>query len=192
MGAIHHHGTYTKPSAINQFVHSGAGITVIIIAILAALLLICALTVPTEDHMLDRTKNAIALCCKENAKHRADNVDNAVRNMEAIAADADTIDIRRAMNDFDKYNHVEAYRHRFFATSWIFSNFHPEGRRAAIGLFGMVIPVLSFEDFFLDAGPVRKEYNQPAVKTINYGDDYMGSDPDLGNTFNTYEGGGAR
>lgn len=192
MVAINHRGAYRRPSSINQFVHSGVGITVIIVAAIALLALLCMLTVPSDDYMQDKTANAIALCIKDNAKQRTDNVDDAVRNTEAIIATADTIDLRRAMNEFTKYNRVEVFRHKLFATSWIFSNFHPEGRRAGIGILGIMVPVLHYDDFFLNPGPIRKEYNQPAIRTYNYGDDYMGSDPDLGNTFNTYEGDGTR
>ena len=95
------------------------------------------------------------------------------------------------MEDFHKYNRVEIYHHTFFSTSYIISNFNSSGARAAIGVFGMVIPTVNFGDFILRNGPVRKEYNQRIIRQTITSDSYMGDNPDLGNTFDTYDGGGS-
>lgn len=47
---------------------------------------------------------------------------------------------------------------------------------------------MNFNDFVLRNGPVRKDYNQKILKQTITSDTYMGDNPDLGNTYNTYEG----
>ena len=74
---------------------------------------------------------------------------------------------------------------------YIISNFNSRGARAAVGIFGLVIPTVNFNDFVLRNGPIRKEYNQRIIKQTITSDTYMGDNPDLGNTYNTFEGGGS-
>ena len=69
--------------------------------------------------------------------------------------------------------------------------FNSTGARAAIGVLGMVIPTVNFSDFVLRNGPIRKEYNQKIIRQTISSDTYMGDNPDLGNTFDTYDGGGS-
>jgi hypothetical protein len=57
-----------------------------------------------------------------------------------------------------------------------------EGVRCAIGVFGIVIPTANFNDFLLRVGPMRKEYNTPAINT-SVDEEYFGENPDLGGVF---------
>ncbi len=58
-----------------------------------------------------------------------------------------------------------------------------EGIRVGIGIFGIVIPTVTFSDMILRVGPVRKDYNQKIIRNT-YDDEDLGNNPDFGDTYN--------
>ncbi|MBP3512597.1 MAG: hypothetical protein J6K19_11220 [Prevotella sp.] len=184
-------GTYQKESFGQQFCRSCLGRFIIAAVAVAAIAFIASLSVPADEDMLAKTEEGISLCIDENAISKSDKIDDAVRNFTAIFTGSDSAATERNMTDFYRFNRIEIYRHAFYSTARIHSNFHPEGTRASIGIFGMVIPTVSYDDILMRVLPIRKEYNQ-RILNIEYGsDDDLGSNPDFGNTYNTYEGGGS-
>jgi hypothetical protein len=45
------------------------------------------------------------------------------------------------------------------------NNFKPEGIRAGIGIFGIVIPTVNFNDFLFRIGPMHRGYEQKIIQS---------------------------
>ena len=183
----------TKENYGQMFYHSCLGKIIILIGVLALLAIIAVLTVPSEQKMREEINDDIRQCIQENDSIQSDQLDDALGNIMRIVTEADsTIDDKELMANFNKYNKVEIYRHAMYATAYIHNNFRPEGTRVGIGIFGIVIPTVNFNDFLLRAAPMRKDYNDGVIRsTIRSGSNYMGDNPDLGDTYDTYQGGGS-
>ena len=183
---------YKKDTLGTQFLKSCLGKVVILVALIAILLIVAKFTVPSDNEMTYGTLDGICQCIEKSHGVPGDKSDDIVRNgIATFSHETDSLKKDTIMEDFHKYNRVEIYHHTFFSTSYIISNFNSSGARAAIGVFGMFIPTVNFGDFILRNGPVRKEYNQKIIRQTITSDSYMGDNPDLGNTFDTYDGGGS-
>ena len=183
---------YKKDTLGTQFLKSCLGKIIILVALIAILLIVAKFTVPSDKEMAYGTLDGICQCIEKSHGVPGDKSDDIVRNgIATFSHETDSLKKDTIMEDFHKYNRVEIYHHTFFSTSYIISNFNSSGARAAIGVFGMVIPTVNFGDFILRNGPVRKEYNQKIIRQTITSDSYMGDNPDLGNTFDTYDGGGS-
>jgi hypothetical protein len=64
------------------------------------------------------------------------------------------------MELFHKYNTMEIKRGRFYSKAVLRNNIRPEGTTIGIGILGMVVPTLSYNDFLLRTGPMHKGYDQ--------------------------------
>lgn len=184
-------GTYQKESFGQQFCRSCLGRFIIAVVVVAVLFLIASISVPDDKEMLVKTEDGISRCIEDNAISRNDKIDDGVRNFTAIFSNGDSAEVAKNMKDFYRFNRIEVCRHTFYSTARIHSNFYSEGIRAAVGFFGMVIPTVSYEDILMRVAPLRKEYNQSILKVDYSSDVDLGSNPDFGNTYNTYEGGGS-
>ena len=85
------------------------------------------------------------------------------------------------IDNFNKCNELKYYRHSFYATTLLHSNFKPEGVRVGIGIFGIVIPTVNFNDFIFSIGPMHKGYEQDIIQgtTVTEHDDWS-NDSELG------------
>ncbi len=184
-------GTYQKESFGQQFYHSCLGKFIIAVVAVAVLTFIANLSVPSDGDMLAKTEDGISQCIDDNSISKNDRIDDVVRNFTAIFTGSDSASIEKNMTDFYRFNRIEIYRHALYSTARIHSNFHPEGTKAAIGIFGVIIPTVSYDDILMRVAPIRKEYNQSILNIEYDSDDDLGSNPDFGNTYNTYEGGGS-
>lgn len=186
-------GVYQKDSFFQQFYHSCLGKVIILAVVAAVALVVARFSNPEEKFMFDETADNVRQCIEANINTPADKVDNIVNNIYATFTHADSLDAKEAMEDFWKYNTIEVYKHFFFTTSYVHNNYLPGGKRAGIGIFGMVISTVEYNDLLLRVAPVRKEYNQQIIKSSTWTNDVdLGSNPDLGNTYNTYDGDGSR
>ena len=180
---------YQKESLASQFVRSCFGKMVILIAFIALMLILAKMTIPSDKRMEYGTLDGVYQCIVESHGVPGDKSDDIVRNTIAtFSHETDSLKKDTVLADFKKFNRLETYHHAFFSTTYIISNFNSSGARAAVGIFGMVFPTVNFNDFVLRNGPVRKDYNQKILKQTITSDTYMGDNPDLGNTYNTYEG----
>lgn len=185
-------GIYQKESFLQSFHRSCLGKVIIFATAVAAILTAAHFSVPDKEQMLNETTDNIRQCIEANINIPADKIDNIVNNMIATFTDADSIDGQEGMKDFWKYNTIEVYKHLFFTTSYVHNNYLPGGKRAGIGVFGFVISTVEYPDLLLRVAPVRKDYNQRIIKETWTNDVDLGSNPDLGNTYNTYDGDGSR
>ncbi len=178
----------THQSIFSQFTHSCLGRTIILAIILAVLAVFAFITCPTEDQMRKEMTDNIRQCIEANDSIHTDWIDDAVNNIGYIFTTADSTAYgEEIMKNFSDHNQMEYYNHTLFATMRLYNSFQIQGVKCGIGIFGFVIPTVNFNDFLLRSGPLRREYNQPAIRQ-NMGDDtYMGENPDLGGAFH-YEG----
>ena len=183
---------YKKETLASEFMRSCLGKLLMLVAVILLLLLAAKMTIPSDESMMYGTLDGICQCIEESHGVPGDKSDDIVRNgIATVSHETDSLKKDTILADFNKFNRIEIYHHPFFSTAYIISNFKSRGARAAIGVFGLVIPTVNFNDFVLRNGPVRKEYNQRIIKQTITSDTYMGDNPDLGNTYNTFEGGGS-
>lgn len=174
-------GSYRKnDSLFSEFTHSCLGRFIILIAILIILTIVAFITNPSEQTMRDDTVDNIRQCIETNDSINTDWIDNAINNVGYIFTDADTTANSEIMAFFNEHNRLEYYDHSIYSTVRLYNNFRVEGTLCSIGIFGIVIPTVNFNDFLLRTAPMRKDYNQPVVRNP-YGesDDYMGENPDM-------------
>ena len=57
---------------------------------------------------------------------------------------------------------------------------HPEGTRVGVGIFGIIIPTVLYEDILLEVGPVHKGYEQKLNQApIQQDDEDLGENPNI-------------
>jgi hypothetical protein len=56
---------------------------------------------------------------------------------------------------------------------------HPEGTRVGVGIFGIIIPTVLYEDILLEVGPVHKGYEQKLNQQVVVPDDDLGENPNI-------------
>ena len=80
---------------------------------------------------------------------------------------------------FQRFREIIALN--FICTALLHNNFRPEGIRVGVGIFGIVIPTVNFNDFLFRIGPMHKGYDQKPIRsTIIVGGQSFGNDPELG------------
>ena len=172
-------GNYkTKESLWHSFSHSCLGRIIILVVITIILLIIARLTIPSEQKMTEEMIDDIRQCIEANDSIRGDWIDDAIHNVGYIFTSADGIEDEEIMKLFHKYNRLEYVRHTFCATEIIHNNLRPEGTRVGIGIFGLVIPTVNFNDFLLRTGTIHKGYNRNVINTYNNDFD-LGTNPNL-------------
>ena len=183
---------YHKETLAAEIKKSCLAKVIMLVAVMMLLMLSAKLTIPSDEQMMYGTLDGVCQCIQDSHGVPGDKSDDIVRNgIATVSHETDSAKKDTILADFKKFNRVEIYHHTFFSTAYIISNFNSRGARAAVGIFGLVIPTVNFNDFVLRNGPIRKEYNQRIIKQTITSDTYMGDNPDLGNTYNTFEGGGS-
>ena len=183
---------YHKETLAAEIKKSCLAKVIMLVAVMLLLMLSAKLTIPSDKQMMYGTLDGVCQCIQDSHGVPGDKSDDIVRNgIATVSHETDSAKKDTILADFKKFNRVEIYHHTFFSTAYIISNFNSRGARAAVGIFGLVIPTVNFNDFVLRNGPIRKEYNQRIIKQTITSDTYMGDNPDLGNTYNTFEGGGS-
>ena len=183
---------YHKETLAAEIKKSCLAKVIMLVAVMLLLMLTAKLTIPSDEQMMYGTLDGVCQCIQDSHGVPGDKSDDIVRNgIATVSHETDSAKKDTILADFKKFNRVEIYHHTFFSTAYIISNFNSRGARAAVGIFGLVIPTVNFNDFVLRNGPIRKEYNQRIIKQTITSDTYMGDNPDLGNTYNTFEGGGS-
>lgn len=183
---------YHKETLAAEIKKSCLAKVIMLVAVMLLLMLSAKLTIPSDEQMMYGTLDGVCQCIQDSHGVPGDKSDDIVRNgIATVSHETDSAKKDTILADFKKFNRVEIYHHTFFSTAYIISNFNSHGARAAVGIFGLVIPTVNFNDFVLRNGPIRKEYNQRIIKQTITSDTYMGDNPDLGNTYNTFEGGGS-
>ena len=74
---------------------------------------------------------------------------------------------------------MEYHHHAFYSTMYLHNNYRPQGTRAGIGIFGMVLPTVNFNDLILRVAPIHKGYDKRIMQNIYYEDQYFGENPNV-------------
>ena len=172
--------TYKKQSTAQEFTGSCLGKIIILAAILIILMIVAALTRPTDSYMNWQTEDNIMECIAASDSIESDIIDDYVGNLGRIFTHADSTEVNKELwETYKKLNKVEIYPHTFLKTARVINNIHPEGVRVGIGAFGVCVPTVNFNDFLLRTGPVHKGYNQKLIRTGVIPDTDLGSNPNI-------------
>lgn len=176
-------GSYRKKESLsNAFWHSCLGRTITYVSIIIVLVILAALSRPSEQLMYEEMTDNIRECIKDNDSITVDWIDGVVNNVAYIFTEADTTVVADAMDTFYEYNTLEYNDHTFFATMRLYNNFNVQGTCCGIGVFGLVIPTLNYNDILLRLDPMRKDYGDQIIHAtiIESEDPDLGENPDLG------------
>lgn len=166
------------------FRHSCLGRLIMTGIVLAVLAVIASLTNPTEERMRTEMDDNIRQCIEERDSLTDDWTETMVKNARYMCTTADSIVTHpEDLHVFYEFNTLAYYDHSLFSTMFIHNSFHIEGKRCAIGIFGMVIPTVNFNDFLLREGPMFKEYKRPQADYGSGSEEFFGDNPDLGGVF---------
>ena len=170
----------TNQSFIQEFTRSCLGRIIIATVIILAALLMAYFTAPKESDMDAEMNDNLMQCLEVNDGVKGDVVDDYVHNLTFIFTTADTTVIDRdKLETYEKHNRLESYRHTFYSTSYIYNNMHPEGTRVGVGIFGIIIPTVFYEDILLEVGPVHKGYEQKLNQAPIVDDTDLGETPNI-------------
>ena len=169
----------TNESMGKMFMHSCLGKLVILIAVIIVLLIIAMMTKPSEQEMQAEMADNIMQCIEANDSIEGDKIDDYVNNIGNVFTTTDTTQVNKDLREaFRQLNKVEIYNHLFYRTAYILNNLHPEGTRAGVGIFGLVIPTVTYKDFLLRVGPMHKGYDQKLIRTT-VPDTDLGTNPNI-------------
>ena len=170
----------TNQSFTQEFTRSCMGRIIIAGVILLVAMLVAYFTAPKEDDMNMEMTDNIMQCLEVNSENKGDAVDDYVHNLAFVFTTADTTMIPKdILETYYKHNRLESYRHTFFSTTYIHNNMHPEGTRVGVGIFGIIIPTVLYQDILLDVGPVHKGYDQKLHQEVIVPDDDLGENPNI-------------
>ena len=172
-------GNYkTKESVTHMFTHSCLGRFIILAVVIVILLIIAAVTKPSLETTELETMDNVAQCIAENDSTKTDGIDDALNNIAFTFTHVDSTEVNPQMIDaFLNYNKIVTHKHLFYTTAHIQNNFRPDGRRAGIGIFGMVVSTINFNDLILYVGPIHKGYGKKLIKTST--PEYFGKNPGI-------------
>ena len=169
-----------KESVGQAFYHSCLGKLVILLIVIVILLLIAIVAKPSKTTMIAETTDGILECIENNDSIKGDKIDDYMSNIAHVFTTADTTQINPdLMAGLRKYNRMEIHDHTFLRTAYIHNNVHPEGKCVGLGVFGTVIPTLSYKDFLMYVGKMRGNYNERIIQD-NYSEEpYIGENPNV-------------
>ena len=171
---------YKKKTPWQEFSGSCLGKIVILAVFIGILVIVAAVSRPTESMMRWQMEDNIMQCLQDNDSIENDVIDDYVGNIGRIFSHADTTDLNKEQwATYQKLNRLEIYTHTFFRSARIINNIHPDGVRVGIGLFGIVIPTIKYSDLLMNTGAVRGDYNQRLIKDIVVPDEYVGENPNV-------------
>ena len=166
---------------ISQLWHSCFGKLIALAGVAIVMIVVGHFTIPDEETMMAEMDDNIRQCIEANDSIKNDWIDDAVNNIGYIFTTADSIPNQEIIDNFNACNKLEYYRHSFYATTLLHNNFKPEGIRVGIGIFGVVIPTVNFNDFLFRLGPMHKGYDQKVIfqSTTTSGENWS-NNPELG------------
>ena len=171
--------TYKKQNAALQFTGSCLGKIIICVVIAIVLLIIAAITRPSDSYMRWQMEDNIMECIEASDSIESDIIDDYVGNLGRIFTHADSTEINQELwQTYKKLNKLEIYPHTFLKTARIINNIHPEGVRVGVGIFGIVIPTVKYSDLLMNTGAVRGDYNKKLIRD-KIPEMYTGDNPNI-------------
>lgn len=154
----------THESLLGMFFNSCLGKVVIALLVLLLLTIVAWITCPSDAHMREEMNDDLVQCIQKNDSVNMDPIDEFIANIGYFFSKAKTPLDRPTELAFRKYNRMEIYNHGAFSTMYVFNNMYAEGKRCALGIFGMVIPMLSYSEILLSVEPIRDEFEPKQVE----------------------------
>lgn len=172
--------TYKKKGPWQEFTGSCLGKIVILAVIAIVLLLLAAITRPTESMMRWQMEDNIQQCLQSSDSIQSDVIDDYVGNIGRIFTHADSTETNpEQWETYKALNTLEINSHTFYRTARIVNNIHPEGVRVGVGLFGLVFPTIKYTDLLMNTGAVRGEYGRRLIRDISIPDTDLGENPNV-------------
>jgi hypothetical protein len=162
-----------------KFTHSCLGRIIIFAGIILVLLILAFVSVPNKETMTEEIEDDIRELIQTHDSIQADKIDDYIGNVSHIFTHADSTFDHKTWTLFEKYNRLEYHKRAFYSSMHVHNNFHPEGVRIGIGIFGVVIPTVTYNDILLRVGPMHKGYNDGVLQKVNFDDGYMGDQPHI-------------
>ena len=171
--------TYKKKNAWQEFTHSCLGKIIILAVIAVILVVIAALSRPTDSMMEWQMNDNIHECLQASDSIKSDDIDDYVGNLGRIFTHADTtLTNPEQLETYKALNRLAIYSHPLYRTAHIINNLHPEGVRVGVGIFGIVIPTIKYSDLLMNTGAVRGDYGKRLIRDA-VPDDYTGENPNI-------------
>jgi len=172
-------GSYrSQPSMVSQFFRSCLGKIVIAAAVFVLLLLIAFITRPSDEDMRAGMLDNIRQSIESPDSLVNDGFDVFLNNLSYTFTEAGPDVKQDLLNNFKANNQLIYYNdHAFYQSVHLFNNYEPTGIRCGLGIFGLVIPLVNFNNYLLREGPGRAYYDNPLVED-GYNDD-LGENPAL-------------
>lgn len=172
--------TYKKETLFQEFYHSCLGKIIILAAIALVLFVIAVLTLPSDHRMQTEMMDNIHQCLQDNNGQMNDDLDESFANIVRTFTDADTtLTNQEMLKTFKEYNTVEVFDHTAYKTVRLHNARNPQGIRIGIGVFGIVISTLCYDDLVLDVAPAHGEYNKQLLAPPPITDEGLGENPHL-------------
>lgn len=172
--------TYKKPTPWQEFTNSCLGKIIILAVIACILVVLAAITRPTESMMQWQMEDNIQECLQSSDSIESDIIDDYVGNIGRVFTHADSTETNpEQWATYKQLNRLEIYSHTLFRTARIINNIHPEGVRVGIGLFGIVIPTVKYTDLLMNTGAVRGEYGERLIQDIVVPEEDLGENPNV-------------
>lgn len=171
--------TFKRQSMTSEFTHSCLGKLVILAGFIVILLIVALLTVPSDKEMQAQMEDNIRECLQDNFEKRCDGADEFFNNLRRPFTEADTtFNDKEILETFNRNNNLEIFKHTLFSVARVSNNLHPEGMREGIGIFGIVIPILNYDDFLMAEGNIRGKHHERiigdgTVPEMDYGNNPM-------------------
>ncbi|MCH5308076.1 MAG: hypothetical protein J1E37_08295 [Prevotella sp.] len=171
--------TYKKETLLQEFFHSCLGKVIIVAAIAILLFIIAVLTVPSGEKMRAETIDNIHQCLQENDSLMNDDIDETFNNIVRTLSKADTtLTNPETLKAFYAYNTLTIDKHASYSAAILHNTRHPQGVCVGVGVFGVVISTVEYEDLVLELGPAHGDYLQRLVPPPAIDEDF-GENPHL-------------
>jgi hypothetical protein len=130
--------------------------------------------------MESETRDNIRQCIEVRDSLNNDWIDDMVDNTGYIFTHADSLkEGDDLMRRFDKYNQLKYYYHSLYSTVYMHNNLNPQGGCCGLGIFGIVIPMLNYNDFLLSEELMRSDTLNQRLIEVNFENEYIGDNPGL-------------
>lgn len=121
----------------------------IILTAIAIILVIAHITVPSKQLMV----SSISYYVKSDI------------NDESPFVSATDKDVSKM---FYTYNTIDIFKHYFYSTAHIHNRYHTKDKIACIGVLGIVIPIVDWNEYIVKNGPVKRHYYRGGKKNPQY------------------------
>jgi hypothetical protein len=158
-------GSYrNEQNFTNMLLHSCLGQLLILAGVLLVLGLIAFLTNPSEQTMRTEMVDNIRQVIEAPDSTHHDWLDDFVNNMGYAFTDAGPTVNKEMLNSFNKYNRMEYEDYGIYSTMVLYNNFQVTGTTCGVGIFGMVIPTVTFDELLLHVQPIHQnDYDEPVL-----------------------------